>query len=147
MSVIAWDGYTIAADKQATVAGLRVTTTKLRRICRPDCIPEVIGYTGDQDSGMMMAKWYEDGADPAQFPECQKGDDWSRLTVADKYGVRIYERQPVAVKVEDLFAAWGSGRDFAMAAMHLGQSARDAVVVASQYAEGCGRGVDSFDLT
>lgn len=147
MSVIAWDGRTIAADKQATIAGMRTTVTKLRRIKRLNHPPEVIGWTGDMDSGEMMAKWYESGGDPDKFPECQKTDAWSRLIVADKHGVRFYERQPVATRVEDKFAAWGSGRDFAMAALYLSNSARMAVGVATQFSTECGMGVDEFDLT
>ena len=45
-------------------------------------------------------------------------------------------------KVEDQFAAWGSGRDFALTAMHLGKSAREAVEIACLFENGCGNGVD-----
>lgn len=142
MSVIAWDGKMVAADKQATLGTLRVMTTKIRRIASG----EILGWTGDQDSGMIVAKWYEDGADPEKWPVSQKDkDDWSRLLVfSSKNPPKFYERQPVAVTVEDKFMAWGCGRDFAIGAMALGSNAIDAVLIASRFDSACGMGVDSF---
>lgn len=39
----------------------------------------------------------------------------------------------------------GSGRDFAIAAMHCGKTAREAVEIASLYENGCGNGVDVLE--
>ena len=143
MSVVAWDGKSIAADKQATAGGLRHTTTKLRRLDSG----EVLAWTGDQDSAGMVAKWYADGADPAKWPESQKDkDDWSRLIVATADSVKVFERQPVFSLIEDQFLAWGSGRDFAIGAMARGASAKEAVEVAMKFDAGCGLGVDVVDL-
>ncbi|SRR5258706_16028655 len=139
MTCVAWDGKTLAADKRAVCAGTHCTTTKLRRIPSG----EVLAWTGDRDSGELLAKWYADGADVAKWPEFQKDkEDWCRLIVADGNGVRFFERKPVSVRVEDRFYAWGSGRDFALAAMHLGKNARQAVEVACLFDTGCGNGVD-----
>lgn len=139
MTVIAWDGKTICADKQATCGNTKSTTTKLRRIATG----EVLAWTGDQDSGEMLAKWYADGADPKWWPDFQKDkDDWCRLVVADANGVRYFERRPIATAVEDRFRAFGSGADLALAAMHCGRTAREAVEVACIYDAGCGQGVD-----
>lgn len=141
MSVIAWDGKTVAADKRATCAGVPFTTTKLRRLPSG----EILGWTGEQDAGEMLAKWYADGADTKHWPEFQSDKDmWCRLIVVGKSGVRFYERQPVPVLVEDRMAAWGSGRDFALAAMYLGKSAREAVEVAIAFDTGCGNGIDEM---
>ena len=148
MTVIAWDGKTLAADKQATLFSMKVTTTKIRRIKRRDVVNEVLAWSGDQDSGQAMAAWYEAGANPTLFHECQQNNEaWTRLIVADRYGAKYYERSPIGVKVEDAFAAWGTGSDFAVMAMHLGKSAREAVELTCLFATGCGNGVDSFDLT
>lgn len=147
MTVIAWDGKTIAADKRAVCAGVHYTTIKLRRVKIGDHIPEVLAWTGDQDSGEMVAQWYANGADAAKWPECQKDkESWCRLIVVDQYGARFFERQPVAVKIEDAFCAWGSGRDFALAALHLGKSAREAVEIACVFDTNCGNGVDVVEL-
>lgn len=144
MTTIAWDGKTLAADKQATCAGLRGTTTKIRRTPTG----HLMAWTGDEDSGRAVAGWYEEGADPAKWPKCQEDKElWSRLIVVNCVGEAFtFERQPIAMRVEDAFMAWGSGRDFAMAAMHCGKTAREAVTVASHYDVSTGMGVDAFDL-
>lgn len=138
MSVIAWDGKSIAADKQATCAGLRFKATKLRKLPTG----AVIGWTGDQDSGEAMAKWYADGADPSKWPAFQDKETWVRLIVATVDGVRVFERQPVAIRVEDTFMAWGAGRDYALAAMRCGKTAAEACAVAMEFEATCGLGID-----
>lgn len=142
MTTIAWDGKTLAADKRSSCGTLIVTTTKIRRVGAA-----LVGWTGDQDAGELMAKWFADGADPAKWPEHQKDKEmWSRLIVVDASGARFYERLPVAIAVEDRFAAWGSGRDFAYAAMYLGESARKAVEIACVFDSGSGNGIDELSL-
>lgn len=143
MTVIAYDGRTLAADKRATCSGLAVTATKIRRLESG----EVMAYTGDQDTGEILMQWYECGADPLLWPTAQQSSkNWTRLIVADADGCKFFEQRHIAIAVEDAFAAWGSGRDFAIAALHCGKSAREAVEVASAYCITCGNGVDSFDL-
>jgi ATP-dependent protease HslVU (ClpYQ) peptidase subunit len=48
--------------------------------------------------------------------------------------------------VEDPFIAFGAGRDYAMAAMHLGCDAHRAVEVACVFDTGCGMGIDTLEL-
>jgi hypothetical protein len=139
MTCVAWDGKTIAVDKRATNCGSISTTTKLRRVGQ-----EVLAWTGAQDSGLAVMEWYLAGANPATWPECQKDNDrWSRLIVASPVGIQEFERQPIGVWVEDKFAAWGSGGDAALGAMHAGATAKRAVEIASLIDNGCGNGVDS----
>lgn len=139
LSCVAWDGKAIAADKQATGSGLRHKTTKLRRIGTG----EVLAWTGDQDSAEMVAHWYERGADPEKWPECQRDkESWARLIVATTAGVKVFERQPIATAVENEFMAWGSGRDYAMGAMARGATAQEAVEIAMKFDNGCGLGID-----
>ena len=141
MTVIAWDGAYIAADRLADEEGHRRTISKLHVVGS-----EVLTFAGEISMGLLLIQWYRDGADPTKYPERQKTDDWTRLVVASKDGVRFYERQPIAIRLEDPFAAWGSGRDYALAAMHLGYSAQIACEVACEYALNCGLGVDVIDL-
>jgi hypothetical protein len=142
MTCIAWDGKTIAADKRATCAGVHNTTTKLRRIATG----EILAWTGDEDAGRIVARWYENGALLEKWPQVQTTDQWSRLIVASKSSVKIFERQPESVEIEDKFHAWGSGRDFALAAMYLGKSAAEAVEIACVFDTSCGNGIDVIEL-
>lgn len=143
MTCVAWDGKTLAADKRATCSGMASTTTKIRRSARDGAL---LGWTGNQDAGELLAEWYEAGADKTKWPEFQKDkEDWCRLIVVNGDGAWYYETKPVAVRVEDPFMAWGSGRDFALAALHLGKTAREAVEVACIFDTGCGNGIDTLE--
>ena len=142
MSVVAWDGKVIAADKQATNIGLRSLTTKIRKLTNGD----IIAWTGDQDSALAMASWYENGALQGAWPESQKDKEgWARLIVLSDGKVIVYERQPFPIVVEEPFMAWGSGRDYAIGALAQGANAVQAVTVASRYDSSCGLGIDFYE--
>ena len=141
MSIVAWDGKTLAADKQATNNGMRHLTTKLKR----GRSLRVFAYTGDQDSAEGMLQWFEDGADAAKFPAYQNDKErWARLIVASEGGLVIYERTPHPILVDDAFMAWGAGRDYAMGAMACGKTAREAVEIAMRFDTSCGLGIDEI---
>ena len=142
MTVIAWDGKTLAADKRASNSGLARTTTKIFQVG-----PALVGFCGDADASAEMLAWVCGGCVPGSFPEGNRDKDgWAQCVFIDASGLRIYERTPYAIQIEDAFWAGGSGRDFAIAAMHLGKSARDAVEIACLYETGCGNGIDTLEL-
>lgn len=143
MTVIAWDGKTLAADRQATNSGMRYAATKLFRLSDGS----VAAGTGTLAAVLVMKAWYEAGADATKYPECQKSnDDWCRLVVAKPDGsVFYYEGLPVAIPSESVPAAWGSGRDFAMGAMLAGADARRAVEITGMVSTDCGLGIDSAE--
>ena len=142
MSIIAYDGKTLAADRQGTCADLAATHTKIKKIPSG----EVLAWTGEEEQGLCLALWYEAGSPVDKWPKFQEGDDWTRLIVASKEGVFTYEQVPKKVCVEDPFMAWGSGRDFAMGAMAMGADAEKAVLIANKHNIYCGKGVMSFRL-
>jgi len=72
MSVIAWDGKTLAADRQAVINGMKVRTCKLCRL--PD--------------GKVCA-WV--GARAHDWPDFQRDEHFCRLIVASLDGVVEYE--------------------------------------------------------
>jgi len=143
MTVIAWDGTTLAADKRACNGSLIGTVTKIFRI--RDCL---VGYSGDAAFGEQMRAWFAAGEHAADFPSGQRDkDDYAVLLVIRPDGkVQRFERTPHPITFEDRCAATGSGRDFAIAAMHLGFNAARAVEVASQLTCDCGNGVDTLRL-
>jgi len=140
MTVIAWDGKTIAADRQCSNAGMKWATTKLFRLRNG----EVCGICGDWSHGMQVMAWYEDGAEPASFPDCRSDEDWARLVLLRADGLWTYERTPYPLRIEGCFMAFGAGADFAMGAMAMGADARRAVEVANQFSTGCGLGCDTM---
>jgi hypothetical protein len=142
MTVIAWDGKTLAADKRCVNNGLHRTVTKIYRIG-----DSLIAYSGDAVQGNQMLQWFRDGADVAAYPASQRDkEDWVVFVVVDASGVRVYERTPYPILIEDEKYACKSGRDFAIAAMHCGKTAREAVEVACVFDVGCGNGIDALEL-
>lgn len=138
MTCIAWDGRTLAADKRASNGGLARRCTKIMR--HGDAL---IGMTGDWDAAAELRQWWIDGAKPADFPKVGR-DDKATLVVVQHAGISVYVAGPFPMIQEEQFSAWGSGRDFAIAAMHLGCDAAKAVEVASIFQHDCGDGVDTL---
>lgn len=143
MSVVAWDGYTLAVDRQGENAGHIFPVSKSRRLANG----EIVAWTGGHAQGLLLAQWYEDGADPAKWPAFQSDkDSWTRLIVAKPTGIAVYEQYPVPMIQEGLQRAYGAGRDFALGALAMGADARRAVEIASELSDSCGMGVDVYEI-
>lgn len=142
MTVVCFDGKTLAADKQASNGNTKSTVTKIHRV--GDLL---IGYTGVLGQGLEMVEWIRRGRRIDEFPPSQRvEDDFCCTVVIDGGRILVYERTPYPFVVEDPVYAVGSGRDFAIAAMFCGLSAREAAVVACKFDDSCGMGVDSLDV-
>lgn len=142
MTVICWDGTTLAADKRAVNSGLVRTTTKIFRVGDKLC-----GVAGDFAQGLAMVAWAEGGFKLDEFPESQRDkDEWATFVVIEDGKVLVYERGSHPLRFEDKHFAAGSGRDFALAAMHCGKTAAEAVEIACLFENGCGNGVDTLTL-
>lgn len=141
MTVIAWDGKTLAADKRACIGSMIRTTTKIFKV--RDCL---VGYSGDATFGEQVLAWFMDGENPKEFPAQNRDkDDWAGLLVIRADGaIHKYERTPHPIKFEDEKFAFGSGRDFALAAMYCGKTAKEAVELTIELDNGCGNGVDTL---
>lgn len=148
MTVIVWDGKTLAADKQATYGDIRRTVTKIRKIRGHLC-----GASGDWDRAQEMFDWFEKGADPEKAPQFMRtADDWVGFIVITPDGRCLkYERSPYPMDFtesveEDGFYVMGSGRDIAIGALAWNAPAEEAVKVASIHCSSCGMGVDKLTL-
>lgn len=143
MTVIAWDGHTLAADKQGDCGGGKFATTKIHKING-----HLIGGTGDYDAVMTMINWFEKGAHPDDWPKCQADEKRyaNLLVISPQKEIFRYEREPFPYKIEDKFFAAGSGKDYATTAMYLGKNAKEAVEITSALSTSCGMGIDTLEL-
>jgi hypothetical protein len=140
MTVVCWDGKTLAADKRMTLGCHVNTVTKIARIG-----PYLVGFTGHAKHIGAFRAWLENGANPESYPKVPTPDeDMHALAVKNDGTVWKFEGTPFPTRIEDAQAAAGSGRDYARAAMHLGCDARRAVEVACEFDENCGNGVDTL---
>lgn len=143
MTVIAWDGKTLAADKLASNGGMKCEVTKIFRI--NGCL---VGGAGEVPFILEMIEWIRNGRIVADYPVSQRSkDDWQPLLVIEKDGTpSLYERTPYPVRYEHKHVAIGSGREYARAAMHLGYDAARAVDTAIALDGDCGAGIDTLVL-
>lgn len=148
MTVIAFDGKTLAADKQASEGGIRHTTTKIRRVVKGRFKGYLVGAAGSATQGNMMMSWFERGADPDHFPRYQDNDDAAceMVAIAPDGQIFRFDFNPLPVVYHDKVYALGNGREVALGAMAMGADARKAVEVASEMCSGCGMGVDVLPL-
>jgi len=141
MTVIAWDGTTLAADKRVSFGNTLGTVTKISYIKEHRAI---IGVCGSISQLMDFAAWYITGQNIETYPKNFLNDDNPQAIVIKDDVVYIYEKSPFPMYIESPFFAIGSGRDFAIAAMHCGKTAQEAVEIACLYDAYCGNGVDTI---
>jgi 20S proteasome alpha/beta subunit len=145
MTVIAWDGTTLAADKRSTSLGLISTVTKIFRI--PGGL---VAFSGDYGPAMAMLNWFKnEDQRPELFPECNKdrsNPHCFAMLINHQREIWMFESNPHPFRLENTYHAIGSGRDFALAAMSLGYDSRMAVGVAITHQSDCGNGVDTLKL-
>lgn len=142
MTTIAWDGKTLAADRLANEGGLRFMVQKIFRLNDG----RLMGISGPLTLGMMFVNWLNGGERPALSD--MRDDEWIIALVVSPDGSLIrYEKSCTPFAVLETRHAIGSGRDFALAAMHLGQTAAQSVEIAAHFDTGTGLGVEtlSFD--
>lgn len=144
MTVVCWDGKTLAADKRAERAGAgHAKVTKVFKV--NGCL---LAIAGSFDVGMQLVHWFQGGCVADDYPVLQAEDnEASLLVITPERRITQYERTPEPLIFEQEKTAMGSGRDYALAAMFLGCNAREAVEVACAFDIFCGNGVDeiSFD--
>jgi hypothetical protein len=142
MTVLVFDGSVLAADRRATDARGRVTTTtKIHRSLGG----ELLAGTGDAAVCADLKAWYLAGARPDDFPVT------ARANVADLYvfsrsGVLHYYSGPHPCTIECPHVVAGSGGEVARGVLHMGGTAVQAVEAACLYRGDCGGGIDTLGL-
>jgi hypothetical protein len=143
MTCIAWDGKTLAADRQTTAGGLKGIGHKIV----PLPSGEYLAHFGCTDRALELTEWYSSGADPENFPPTPDDDgEKAGLIVVSPCGTVkfFYGDKPFALPVYEKFYAWGCGNELAIGAMAAGADAYKAVQIASEHNCYCGGGVDAY---
>jgi len=137
MTCIAWDGKTMAADRRINFGGMMLATPKIKRIGQ-----WLVGGAGEAGAVQAVMRWVEAGMYVEDYPEVD--DDPELLMVSMAGQVYVLQGSPHAVEIASPQVAVGTGRAYAMAAMHLGCTAEQAVEVAAMFDPECGHGVDTL---
>lgn len=142
MTVIAFDGKSIATDRLADDNGIKYECAKIVKLDTG----EILAFTGFLWHKELLTEWYINGCKPSDWPDFQKGSDWSTIVLAKGGLVKCFDQGHLPSLVLNKFYAWGSGAKFAMGAMAMGASAKEAVEITNQVSTTCGMGVDVFDI-
>lgn len=134
MTTIAYKGGIIAADSRETytteAGGATVNRCEKlfrKKVNRRDVI---IGTAGGSYAGMIFVDWYGSGKSPPEvLLDLDLEEDFDVL-ILDHGKVFVCNHLCRPVEIIDPFCAVGSGRKAALAAMHCGRSAREAVRIA-----------------
>lgn len=142
MTVIAWDGKTLAADRMMEMNGGKFPITKIRRLADG----ALIGEAGDMPRSRQLAEWVDGGCVAGELT-APVGDLYARVLHIRADGKAVlYANNDQPIIVEQPFMAIGSGQDYANTAMYLGHDARQAVAIASELCSSCGMGIDTLEL-
>lgn len=136
MTTLAYDGRTLAGDRQLTLGGTPMPATKIFRLNT-----ELIGLCGSVQESLMFLEWFRNGKDPEAKPKLTEG--FSALVITPDRIMR-YEDGLMPWPVDLPFWAAGSGADYALGAMAAGKNAAEAVEIAIRFDINSGIGVDAL---
>lgn len=141
MTILVWDGKTLAADRLECWGNRKTECPKIYKYAKTGTL---ITGSGSIAATAALRHWFLTGADPTAYPACQKSkEDWGRLVIINPdCRVYVYESEPVPYEVLTPPAVFGSGSDFAFGALAMGADARRAVEAVNSICTDCGIGVD-----
>ncbi len=147
MTTIAWKGRILAADTQLTYEDdTKTFCHKLHDLGNG----HIVAIAGGTDSEFHFKRWLSAGA---------KVDEWQTMMIQfikkpkfeaiyiDKFNDKWYYTDgPERMPIEHRFHACGSGWRIAMAGMHMGLSAKDAVLLAGDLDINTNKIVETYDI-
>lgn len=144
MTIIAWDGRSVAADTLATAGGYRDPMPAKKLARRGECVYAIAGWSAWFEAWI---KWHEDGANPHCVPPSgvAADDSGNFLIFAEGRAFSCSAKMPY-LRESGAPDAWGSGCDFAIGAMRNGADARRAVEIAIECTPSCGGSVDVIEM-
>ena len=138
MTTIAWDGKTLAADRQAHHG---TSNTKYERKKLSVLDGKAIAGAGRASLNDAMTNWITCGGD---LPDACKEGEYTVVVAKGENNCEVYEGVPIPLVIPaGVKLAWGSGAQAAMAAMECGKNAEEAIQIASRVDLDTGMGYDS----
>jgi len=143
MTVIAWDGRTVAADSLCRFGCYRGPMPVEKIVKRNGVVFGITDYSSWFDAWIG---WYFNGQDPKEVPECKLTSGTGNFLVF-KDG-RAYACTYDLPYLQEVGApdAWGSGCEFAIGAMKAGKNAKEAVEIVIECNPDSGGPVQVIDL-
>lgn len=170
MTIVVWDGHTLASDSLALYGYIKTTEKKIYKTYINFPLDEslkpcfethksvkeyvrrqaLIGFSGTTVLGLEMLEWAINGFDKDKFPK--KAEDPSvpisfllivQNYLEPKYLVYRFENSHIPI-VPEVPIALGSGKEVAYGALYSGASSQMAVRAAIDLVEGCGGAIKTL---
>lgn len=141
MTTIAWDGKTLAGDKQVTTGGTATRATKVFKLESNGSVQYLVGFSGDLADGQAFVSYARNGF-TGPLP---KFNALCAIVIGRDRSVICYHNTnegPANMGVLDAWAL-GSGSDYALGAMAFGANAVQAVEVSTKLDVNTGMGIDT----
>ena len=140
MTTIACDGKELAGDRLSVDNnGMPREVQKIFKIKKGKYKNCIIGGSGGYEDLLKAVEWFECGGEKPSLK------DFNAILLT-KSGMYRMENGLILDKIFEGMHAIGSGRDFAIAAMYLGNSAQRSVEIASKFNVYTGSKIDSLKL-
>lgn len=146
MTIVVWDGETLATDKAANDGAAQWETTKAWYTQDAFDQQVIVSGVGVLCNILLMRDWYTNGQQATLFPREQMGDLWCQFLLVNHEGLWRYEQSRIPIEHGKLPCAFGVGKDFAFGALAMGADAVTAVGVANDHSIHCGLGVNTYVL-
>lgn len=146
MTVVVWDGASLATDRAATDGVAKWKTEKAWYHREESGGTVILSGAGPLATILAMREWYKGGALPAVMPALQLSLQWCHFLVVTPSGLYRFERSAHPIHHGFDPCAFGNGREFAFGALAMGATAERAVEICNQFVPSCGQGVAVFTL-
>lgn len=140
MSVIVWDGKTLAVDRGINDGHVSVPVNKSWQLDNG----VIIAGVGSVYDIFLMKAWVIEGRNSARFPKVSPQSHF--VIVSPVSGLQRYSAEPIAISHRFHPVALGSGRDFAYGALAVGATAKQAAEAAAKYCVTCSPEIDVYEI-
>jgi ATP-dependent protease HslVU (ClpYQ) peptidase subunit len=146
MTSIAFDGKTMAADKQMNTGNMKHTVARSKiRAGEYHGMPALFGGSGTTVYCDAVIEWLIAGM-PDDKPEMPSNPDSFTVIVATEAGLYEYIDSLRPIPLGQIKWAIGSGGEYAFGAMAAGACAKKAVEIACTFDPNSGMGVETLTL-
>ena len=148
MTIIVWDGETLATDAAATDGKALWKSQKAWYCDDPvNNVPVIISGAGPLQTILEMRDWFQSSALPNEFPQVQLSPQFCHFVVIYAVsGLSRWEQGLFPIHHGRDQCAFGEGKEFAYGALAMGADAKRAVEIAIDYSPHCGMGVRLYRL-
>jgi len=131
MTIVAWDGKSLACDSRTTGGFIKDDTQKVWKIGN-----RYIGIAGTYSAALLAIQWMRDKTKDKPKLELKDDNDFEAIEIIDGKAF-YYDENLIGSPVSAPYAI-GSGCQYAMCAMWLGHDAKKAIGAAKNFDECCG---------